>query len=99
MAQMIRKQIYIAPSQQALLKRLAKTRGASEAEIIRQAIEREASGVSPALNVSDASALAEIVVYALSRRQLGATAQPHTWNRDDIYAERLNRYGAEQASG
>ena len=45
MAQMLRKQIYIEKRQQALLKRLAKKRGVSEAEIIRQAIDREAGGV------------------------------------------------------
>jgi len=39
MSQMMRKQIYIQKRQQILLKRLARARGVSEAEIIRQAIE------------------------------------------------------------
>ena len=38
---MVRKQIYITKRQDALLKRLAKQRGVSEAEVIRQALERE----------------------------------------------------------
>ena len=41
MTHMLRKQIYIPKRQQVILKRLAKARGLSEAEIIRQAIERE----------------------------------------------------------
>ena len=41
MTQMVRKQIYVARSQQALLKRLSVLRGLSQSEIIRQAIERE----------------------------------------------------------
>ena len=39
MTQMLRKQIYIPKRQQVQLKRLAKARGVSEAEVIRQAIE------------------------------------------------------------
>jgi hypothetical protein len=40
----VRKQIYIQKRQDALLKRLDQARGLSEAEIIRQAIEREVAG-------------------------------------------------------
>jgi hypothetical protein len=36
---MVRKQIYILPKQEEGLKRLAEQRGASEAELIREAIE------------------------------------------------------------
>jgi hypothetical protein len=41
---MVRKQFYIQKRQDVLLKRLSEARGLSEAEIIRQAIEREAAG-------------------------------------------------------
>jgi len=40
---MVRKQVYIHQRQEATLKRLARQRGLSEAEIIRQAIDREAA--------------------------------------------------------
>jgi hypothetical protein len=89
---MIRKQIYIARRQQVLLSRLAKARGVSEAEVIRQAIEREAAGGQGQPVVPDATALDEIVQDALSRRQFGITGEPLRWNRDDAYAERLERY-------
>jgi hypothetical protein len=39
MTQMVRKQIYIDKRQRAQLKRAAKARGTSEAELIRQAID------------------------------------------------------------
>ena len=38
---MVRKQIYIPRRQQTLIKRISETRGVSEGEVIRQAIERE----------------------------------------------------------
>jgi hypothetical protein len=41
MAQMVRKQIYIEKRQDALLKRQAKLRGVSAAELIREAIDRQ----------------------------------------------------------
>jgi hypothetical protein len=40
---MVRKQVYIEPRQDEMLKRLAKATGATEAEIIRQAIDRYAT--------------------------------------------------------
>ena len=42
MTHMVRKQIYISERQLALLRRLAVVRGVSEAEVVRQAIDREA---------------------------------------------------------
>ena len=44
MTQMVRKQIYIPKRQQLLLKRKAKAVGISEAELIRQAIDRNLEG-------------------------------------------------------
>jgi hypothetical protein len=45
MSEMLRKQFYIHKRQHILLKRLSQARGVSEAEIIRQAIEREVTTV------------------------------------------------------
>lgn len=92
MTQMIRKQIYLAKRQQALLSRLAKARGVSEAEVIRQAIEREAAGGQAQPVVPDATAMDELVLFALSRRAQGVTGEPLHWSRADAYAERLERY-------
>ena len=42
--QIVRKQIYIQKRQDRLIKQLARANGISEAELIRQAIERELNG-------------------------------------------------------
>jgi len=99
MAQMIRKQIYIGKSHQALLVRLAKAWGVSEAEVIRQAIEREATGGLTRRLQPDAKALEELILAARQRRRAGITGQPLRWRRTDAYAERLERFGREEGSG
>ncbi len=91
MAQMLRKQIYIEKRQRTLLKRLAKKRGVSEAEIIRQAIDHEASsGSGPALP-PDHDAWEEALAFMRARRKLGAQGTPYHWRREDAYEERLSR--------
>lgn len=99
MAQMIRKQIYIHKSHQALLVRLAKAWGVSEAEVIRQAIEREAAGGVARRQQPDAKAFEELVCAARQRREAGMTGQPLRWRRTDAYAERLERFGREADQG
>ncbi len=47
---MIRKQIYIAPQHEAKVKRLAKSSGRSEADIIREALEALPEEIEPVLN-------------------------------------------------
>jgi hypothetical protein len=89
---MIRKQFYIQKRQDALLKRLSKARGLSEAEIIRQAIEREAAG-APIQPVWRAlSAIDDFTRLALSKRERAEKAEPYRWNREEIYAERESRW-------
>ncbi len=90
MAHMLRKQIYIPKRQQAILKRLAKARGLSEAEIIRQAIEREVALSAARPVAGDRSALEDFLRFGLSRQ---ATTDPtqRTWSRDELYDERLTR--------
>ena len=98
MTQMIRKQIYIGKSQQALLARPARAWGVSEAEVIRQAIEREgASGLVQRLQ-PDATALEELIQAALGRRTAGITGDPLRWRREDAYEERLERYGRREGA-
>jgi hypothetical protein len=89
---MIRKQIYIRKHQDELLKRLAKARGLSEAEIIRQAIERESGGTSLEPLSDSVAAWQEIVQFLENRRQKSKPGKPYRWNREEIYAERANRW-------
>jgi hypothetical protein len=90
---MVRKQIYLPRRHNLKLKRLAKQRGISEAEVIRQALEREAE-----LSVSTAKgsrqALNNIIVYARSLRKRPELLQgkPYVFNREQLYEERQNRW-------
>lgn len=89
---MLRKQIYIPERQQGQLKRLSKQRGVSEAEIIRQAIEREMLSAATRPLPGDRSALEEFIRFGLARRA-GQDTTERTWTRDELYEERLSRHG------
>jgi hypothetical protein len=94
MVQMIRKQVYIEPRQEAILKRLARMRGVSEAELIRESIDRQVSGdqVQPAQ--PDPAAWEEAYQFMVALHARGALPeQGRKWKREDLYEERLSRYG------
>ncbi len=90
---MVRKQIYLPRKQNLLLKRLAKQRGVSEAEIVRQALEREAEVAAPVMRDSK-KALDEIIAFARSLRERPELmeGEPYKFNREEIYAERESRW-------
>jgi hypothetical protein len=93
MSDMVRKQFYIHKRQHLLLRRLAQARGVSEAEIVRQAIEREATGSSPLVAPPDRAAWEEIVDFVEARKALGSQDdKPYQWCREDAYAERESRF-------
>lgn len=93
MTTMIRKQIYIPRRQDILIKRLSQTRGVSEAEFIRQAIEHEISGAVTQQPYRDNDAWTELMqaVEELKRNWPG-DREPIRWTREEIYAERENRW-------
>lgn len=92
MAEMVRKQVYIRERHERLLKRISKARGVSEAELIRQAIEREAIGGNPLAQVPDQKAWEQIVRFVKSRKSLRSGGRPYRWNRLDAYEEREKRF-------
>jgi len=93
MTQMVRKQIYLAKRQEQLLKRLARTQGLSEAEIIRQALDVRVSGGQAHRAAPDPTAWAEILRF-IAARHAGkpAASRSRDWKREDLYEERLSRY-------
>lgn len=96
MTRMFRKQIYISQRQQVQLKRLATARGVSEAEIIRQAIERELSLFASQPAVGDRSALEKFLRFGASRRAAEDTTG-RAWTRDELYDERLSHHGRQNS--
>jgi hypothetical protein len=97
MAEMIRKQIYIHRRHQVMLKRLAKARSVSEAEVVRQAIEREAASTPLPQFMLGHTAWKEIMKTVEERKALGQEGKPYRWNREDAYEERLSRYDRRKA--
>ena len=93
MAQMVRKQIYIKKQQDQLLKQLARARGVSEAEVVRQAIDQQTRRFEPMPFHPDAAAWERAYQFMLSLRALGPSGRtPRKWNREDAYEERLSRH-------
>jgi hypothetical protein len=93
MSDMVRKQIYIHRRQEALLKRLARLRDTSEAEIIRHAIDLEAEHTQSFSAPSDPQAAWEdILRFVEERKKAGITGQPYRWNRQELYEEREGRW-------
>ena len=98
MAQMIRKQVYIEPRQDASLKRLARAKGVTEAEIIRRAIDRETSSVSIPIGQPDSAAWEEARAFIHTLIAQGPVSGGRTWSREELYEERLSRYGPQRDS-
>ena len=99
MSEMVRKTIYITPRQAEMIKRLAQLRGVSEAEIIRQAIDRMIEGLEPFAAQDDHSAWEELAKFAEERTNLGITGEPYRWNRQEIYEERESRWLHDHSKG
>lgn len=83
MASKVRKQIYIDPDQESTLKQLAKDTGISEAEIIRQAIDRYANQLQAPRR--DLSAWERQRLRIQQLIDLGPVPGGRTWRREDLY--------------
>jgi len=83
MTRMVRKQVYIEPRQEALLKRLVQETGATEAEIIRQFIDRQARVFL--LPRRDLSAWLEERDFIRQLIQQGPVAGRRRWRREDLH--------------
>ncbi len=89
MAQMIRKQIYLPRRQHLLLKRLARARGVSEAEVIRQALAQHMRGGAAESMPPDPEAWAQAKALMQSLLSQGPLhRRAHRWTRDELYDER-----------
>jgi len=91
MSLMTRKQIYIETRQEALLKRLAQRRGISEAELIREAIDRQLGSSAVHVLPPDPVAWEEALEFMRGLQAQGAD-QGRTWKREDLYEERVGRH-------
>jgi len=88
MAKMIRKQFYIKPAHERILKRRARELGVTEAELIRQSIEQVARSARPA---PDPRVWRSIRRYIETHRMMKVPQTGRTWTRDELYEERIAR--------
>jgi len=81
---MVRKQVYIEPRQDELLKRIASATGATEAEIIREAIDQYAAQALTRARRLDAWKRERAFIQDLIDQ--GPTeGGGRTWRREDLY--------------
>ncbi len=93
---MVRKQIYIQKRQDEWLKRASKARGISEAEVIRQAIDDQATTSSDQQSPEDRMDWEKAVEFMRSlKSRRSQFSEPYKWNREEIYEERENRYNVK----
>jgi len=79
----VRKQIYIEPYQETILKRLANETGVSEAEFIRQAIDHQAQLLQ--YPMQDLAAWKEEKLFIEQLIAEGPVLGERTWQREDLY--------------
>jgi hypothetical protein len=91
MVAMVRKQVYIEPAQDRFLKRRANELGVTEAELIRRAIDALAQ--TPARPRFDPDAWEAVLASMDERARVPPTGEPRTWRREELYEERLGRFG------
>ena len=91
MTTMIRKQVYLEPRQDAEVKQLAAERKTTEAEVIREAIDTLLGEVARQRRAQQA--WEEALAFMEARYAQGPVSAERTWTRDELYEERLDRYG------
>lgn len=83
MGAMVRKQIYIGTDQEARLKRVAARRKTTEAEIVREALDRIL--IEPDTDYRDPHAWEREREYILQLMARGPVPGRRTWVREDLH--------------
>lgn len=98
---MVRKQLYITEGQEEELKRRAAETGMTEAEVVRRALDLffnpiDSGAQRKALDAfnEDADRLVEILRARVRAREGDRPLVPAMWSREELYAERTDRYGS-----
>lgn len=90
----IRKQLYITPEQERLLKEKAATSGASEAEIVREALDEYLTGGSKSFMASRRrKALKRLLDLTDEISRNHRFPDGYKFDRDEVYAERMALIG------
>ncbi len=90
MGRMVRKQVYIEPHQEELLKRRSKELGVTEAELIRRGIDQ--ISLADSVMPRDHAAWEEAKAFIRKRMSIDAPQTGRTWTRSELYDERIQRF-------
>ena len=90
MSQLVRKQVYIEPRHETILKRATAETGLSEAEIIRQAIDLWQEQVAERKRARQLWIKERAFIESWAA--LGAVSGGRSWTRDELYEERLESH-------
>jgi hypothetical protein len=94
MGKLVRKNIYLTTNQVRAIQNRAEAVGVSQSEFIRRAIDQGLFQTS-FTSRSDPSALDNIEEFIQNLNAKRPTGKPLQFNRDEIYAERLDCYGVD----
>lgn len=87
---MVRKQVYLEPDQDRLLKQRSKKLGVTESDLIRQGIIQLSH--QPAAVPLDRQAWQAELRFIKRRARVKTRALERRWTREDLYDERLGRF-------
>ena len=91
--QMIRKQLYITREQDRALKKRAREQGASEAEVVREALDRHLSPeAGPVLPAQRHKALEELLAANEEIAKHHRFPKGYRFHREELYADREDRW-------
>ena len=93
MTPMVRKQVYIEPRQDEMLKKWAEETGMTEAEIFRLALDRWMASEQQRREAQ--AAWEQVLALGEERAVQGPVPGGRTWTREELYKERLSRYGRD----
>lgn len=91
MSRMVRKQVYIEPEQDEILKQRASRLGVTESELIRQGIDLVTRRRQ--VLAHDEADWHEALEFMYERARLEVRPGSRAWTREEIYDERLSRSG------
>jgi len=90
---MIRKQVYIEPRHDRMLKRRASQRGMTEAQLIREALDSVEGGTVVRRREGDAAAGRKALAFMRSLSALRRkTSSDRGWTRESLYEDRIGRW-------
>jgi hypothetical protein len=89
---MIRKQVYVEPRQDRMLKRRASQLGVTEAEIIREALDRVNAGATIRKRDGDSNSARQALAFMRSLARSGRTPKGRNWTRESLYEDRIGRW-------